>query len=257
MRENFERALAFVLREEGEIADDPHDPGGLTKYGITQATLALARGADVRRSDLMSLTRREAGSIYRTLYWDKIAGNHLPTGIDLMLFDFAVNSGPARAVKTLQTILELKADGVAGPETIARVAQAETTRLVNAIHDARLTFLRSLSVWRFFGNGWSRRNDRVRQTALRWSAQNFAIIAKERNLPMATKTIEPLPTTKSILESRTVWANLIGLASLGLSIFGYGALDVGGLTDAVLQMVAAGSFVASTLFRITAKAKLT
>ena len=62
--------------------------------------------------------------------------------------------------------------------------------------------------------------------------------------------------TKTILQSRTVWANLIGLASLGLSIFGYGALDVGGLTDAILQTVTAGSFIASTFFRVKAKAQI-
>ena len=49
-------------------------------------------------------------------------------------------------------------------------------------------------------------------------------------------------TTKTILQSRTVWANTIGLVSLGLSAFGYGTLDVGGLTDALLQTVTAGSF---------------
>lgn len=63
-------------------------------------------------------------------------------------------------------------------------------------------------------------------------------------------------TTKSILQSRTVWANVIGLVSLGLSALGYGTLDVGGLTEAILQTVTAGSFVASTLFRIGAKARL-
>lgn len=72
----------------------------------------------------------------------------------------------------------------------------------------------------------------------------------------ANTTSKQLPETKSILQSRTVWANLIGLASLGLSLFGYGSLDVGGLTDAVLQAVTAGSFIASTVFRVTAKAKL-
>ena len=62
--------------------------------------------------------------------------------------------------------------------------------------------------------------------------------------------------TKTVLQSRTVWANVIGLASLALSMAGYGSLDVGGLTDAVLQTVTAGSFIASTLFRIAAKKQL-
>lgn len=60
--------------------------------------------------------------------------------------------------------------------------------------------------------------------------------------------------TKSLLTSRTVWANVIGLASIGLSIFGVhtGQIDANGLADAMAQLVAAGSFVASTVFRVTA-----
>jgi hypothetical protein len=64
--------------------------------------------------------------------------------------------------------------------------------------------------------------------------------------------------TKSILASRTVWANLVGLAALGLSVLGYGpdAIDKTAVTEAVLQMVAAGSFIASTVFRLVATRQL-
>lgn len=65
-----------------------------------------------------------------------------------------------------------------------------------------------------------------------------------------------LDQAKSILQSRTIWANAIGFLSLSLSLFGYGTLDVPGLTDAILQAIAAASFIASTFFRVTAKAKL-
>lgn len=256
MKENFERALAFVLREEGGVSDDARDPGGLTKFGITQATLAIARGTEVRRADLLALTRAEAENIYRTLYWNKIAGDELPSGLDLAIFDFAVNSGPVRAVKTAQAVAGVRADGILGPLTRDRIANTDPATLVEGLHQARLAFLRSLSVWRFFGNGWSRRNDRVRKTALQWIAQSPLAKTIERTSPMVDQDPDQFQTTKSILQSRTVWANLIGLVSLGLSMFGYGSLDVGGLTDAILQTVTAGSFIASTLFRIVAKAKL-
>jgi hypothetical protein len=64
--------------------------------------------------------------------------------------------------------------------------------------------------------------------------------------------------TKSILASRTVWANLIGLASIVLGIFGFDTqgVDTGSLVDAMVQIVAATSFVASTVFRITAKKQI-
>ena len=64
--------------------------------------------------------------------------------------------------------------------------------------------------------------------------------------------------TKPILLSRTVWANLVGLAALGLALFGFdtASLDEGALVEAILQLVAAGSFVLSTFFRIVATRQL-
>jgi hypothetical protein len=64
--------------------------------------------------------------------------------------------------------------------------------------------------------------------------------------------------TKSIFASRTVWANVIGLASVVLSLTGVktGSIDVNGLADAAAQLVAAGSFIASTIFRIAAEKQI-
>jgi hypothetical protein len=60
--------------------------------------------------------------------------------------------------------------------------------------------------------------------------------------------------TKTILTSRTVWSNLIGLAALVLGLFGFdgSALATGAVEEALLQIIAAGSFIASTVFRIVA-----
>ena len=60
--------------------------------------------------------------------------------------------------------------------------------------------------------------------------------------------------TKTILASRTVWANLVGLAALALGLFGFDASALNGdaFAEALVQLVAAGSFIASTIFRILA-----
>ena len=63
---------------------------------------------------------------------------------------------------------------------------------------------------------------------------------------------------KPILQSRTVWSNLIGLAAIGLSAFGFDTtgVDQGRLAEAGLQAIAGLSFVSSTVFRILATRRL-
>lgn len=64
--------------------------------------------------------------------------------------------------------------------------------------------------------------------------------------------------SKSLLASKTLWANLVGLAALGLGAFGFdaGGLDAARLGEAIPQAIAALSFIASTVFRITATRRL-
>ncbi len=68
-----------------------------------------------------------------------------------------------------------------------------------------------------------------------------------------------METTKSLLASRTLWSNVIGLAAVGLSLAGFDTrgLDPAPIADAALQMVAAGGFIASSVFRIIATKRLT
>jgi hypothetical protein len=67
-----------------------------------------------------------------------------------------------------------------------------------------------------------------------------------------------MPDTKSILGSRTIWSNLVGLLALMLALGGraIGVEEQGQLVEAILQTVAGASFVASTLFRVLAEHKL-
>src|SRR4051794_6510465 len=110
-RANFDACLAFVLEEEGGYSDMPGDPGGATNMGIARATLAAWRGAPVSKDDVLSLERDEAVAIYKTLYWNAVGGDDLPPGLDLALFDDAVNSGPRQASRDLQRALGVAVDG--------------------------------------------------------------------------------------------------------------------------------------------------
>ena len=166
MEANFQRSLSLVLKHEGGWADHPADPGGATNRGITIAVFREVYGKGKTVDDLKRITDEQVAHIYRTRYWAKVRGDDLPAGLDYAVFDFAVNSGPARAAKYLQRIVGVMQDGVIGPQTLAAVAEHDPAKLITRLCDDRLAFLKGLSTWPTFGKGWSRRVEDVRRDAL-------------------------------------------------------------------------------------------
>ena len=240
----FENAVGLVLQHEGGFVQHPSDPGGATKFGITHATLARARGHPVSVDDVRSLTREEAIAIYRRLYWDAVRAEELPPGLDLAVFDLAVHSGPLRAVRMLQAVLGVEADGIVGPVTLAAARRADVPQAIGRLtsHAPRAFFAASPpgpSSGAAGAGGFSPPSGRL---------------SGSRPFHPPTARIFPMLDTKTIFASRTVWANLIGLAALVLGLFGFdgSALTTGAVEEALVQFLAAGSFIASTVFRILA-----
>lgn len=259
MRENFQAALAAVLRFEGGYVDDPRDPGGATARGVTQVTLAAFRGRPVGKAEVAALTAEEAAAIYRRMYWDAVRGDELPGGVDLAVFDLAVNSGPGRAARMLQAVLGVRIDGIIGPATLAACRGAPAARTSELLCDARLRFLQSLPTWGVFGRGWSNRVQRVRNLAGALAASSpTAAPGHGASSPPQAKQESIMTDVKSILSSRTVWSNFIGITALGLSAAGFDTkgFDGSGVVDAGLQVVAGASFLASTFFRVLATRRL-
>ncbi|WP_134497668.1 glycoside hydrolase family 108 protein [Microvirga pakistanensis] len=244
---SFAKALAFVLRHEGGFSDHPRDPGGATNYGITRETLSRARGQPVSVDDVRHLDIDEASAIYRRFYWDAVRADELPPGLDLALFDLAVNSGPGRAVRLLQQVLGIEADGLIGPITLEAVRNTDPVEAIRRLTRARLDFLSRLVTWPVFGRGWRRRVLDAEQEALRLASSC-----------LSPQGMSDMLDTKTILASRTIWANLIGLAALILGLFGFDASELNGnpFQEAFVQFVASASFVASTVFRILATRRI-
>ncbi|MCA0405270.1 MAG: glycoside hydrolase family 108 protein [Proteobacteria bacterium] len=250
-KSNFEAALAFVLRFEGGYADHPADPGGATNMGITRTALAAWRGQPVSKAEVRALTRAEAGQIYRARYWNAVRGDDLPAGLDLAVFDCAVNSGPSRAVRLLQRALRVAEDGRLGPATLASLVTMPPDEVISRLCALRGAFLRGLPTYPVFGRGWSARLNALEREAKR--------LARKTPLSPSVQTKEPaMDATKSILTSRTLWANTIGLLALGLSALGFNTatLDTSAITDSLFQLVAAGSFIISSVFRVIATKRL-
>lgn len=171
MKDNFGRSLTLVLASEGGYVDHPRDPGGATNRGVTLATLSAWRGRPCSKAEVKALTQVEAGDIYRAKYWNNVRADELPVGVDFVVFDYAVNSGPSAASKTLQRVVGVTADGIIGAFTIRAVtryiAVHGAARLIGAYCDRRLSFLKSLNNWLTFGRGWGSRVEKVRTEALK------------------------------------------------------------------------------------------
>lgn len=266
-RNNFDRAVNVIFRHEGGYADHPLDPGGATNHGVTRRTLAQARGRPVSKAEVMALTRTEAALIYRARYWEPIRAEELPAGVDLAVFDAAVNSGPRQAALWLQRTLGVAADGVIGPLTLAAAGKADARAVIVAYGRLRLAFLTRLAAWPTFGRGWSRRVRETEAAALAMARPRLppalpgapaAQPQPSQSLPNPKPETSPMTDSKSLLASKTLWANLVGLAALGLGAFGFdaGGLDAARLGEAIPQAIAALSFIASTVFRITATRRL-
>jgi lysozyme family protein len=166
MKANFAISLAHVLQHEGGFVNDPRDPGGATNKGITQAVYDDWRhGHGLPAQSVRALVQIEIEAIYANRYWAPIRGDDLPSGLDYAIFDYAVNSGVARASRFLQQSAGVVADGKIGPMTIAAVKAIPPRLLIRDVCDARLDFLRHLETFDRFGRGWTSRVNEVRAQA--------------------------------------------------------------------------------------------
>jgi lysozyme family protein len=165
----FRRCLAEVLKHEGGWADHPADPGGATMKGVTLKTYSAWLGRPATKAELKAIPDTHLQAIYEAQYW-RAAGCHLlPPGLDLMVFDMAVNSGPARAVRTLQEALGVAADGAFGPITKTAVEAADLPSLLARYSTAREAFYRGLKTFATFGKGWLSRLSAVTDKAKAWA----------------------------------------------------------------------------------------
>lgn len=190
MKGNFERCLAVTLIHEGGWADDPLDPGGATMKGVTMARFQEHLGRAASKAELRAISDAQLDAIYRT-YWEAVRGDDLPVGMDLVAFDGAVNSGPARGAKWLQGALGVPADGKIGPQTLA-YARASSRRadVIDRACELRMTFLRGLSHFKRFGPGWTSRVSDIRLRAK-------AMLLNEAGGTLASAPPAPAPAARS------------------------------------------------------------
>lgn len=133
----WDSAITFVLRMEGGYANDPHDTGGETNFGISKRAYP--------REDIKHLTVERAITIYERDYWRPSGAADFADvrpRLALVHLDWAVNHGVGGAVRTLQRILDVDADGVFGPKSVAAARCGDETRTVADYLERRAAWYR-------------------------------------------------------------------------------------------------------------------
>jgi lysozyme family protein len=165
-----EIATAIVAREGGFV-NDPDDPGGATKFGVTIGTMRrlgidLTGDGQVTEADVRRLTREKAVAIYVDHYFRRPRIDALPEALQASVFDMYVNAG-GNAVKILQRLLadmghDIEPDGAIGPQTIRAAAAAAANNavlLADAYGIARRNYYYGLGDARPASRKYARRKD--------------------------------------------------------------------------------------------------
>jgi len=148
MKGSFNFAFAKVVSVEGGYVDNKNDPGGPTKFGISQRAYP-----DL---DIKNLTLDQAKTIYRADYWNPVHGDELPDPLSHFVFDSAVNHGVAATIFMLQTALKVKVDGKIGLKTLAAAKASNNETCANFMMLRAFRYMSTINFGRF-GPGWFNR----------------------------------------------------------------------------------------------------
>jgi lysozyme family protein len=146
---NFDTAINRVLGIEGNYVNDPNDPGGETKFGISKRSYP--------NLDIKDLTGEQAVALYHRDFWEVLKLDSFPLAVSAQVLDFAVNSGNATAIHAAQRAAGVADDGRVGPVTLAALQAMETHDFVMCFLAERLQYLSGLNAWKDYGKGWARR----------------------------------------------------------------------------------------------------
>lgn len=160
-----------IVAREGGYVNDPDDPGGATKFGVTIHTMRglemdLTGDGRVSEADVRRLSRAQAVEIFVDHYFNRPRISALPKVIQASVFDMYVNAG-SNAVKILQRLLgemdhKVTVDGAIGPQTIAATQaayKAAPDHLADAYGIARRNYYYRLGDARPKSRKYARRRD--------------------------------------------------------------------------------------------------
>lgn len=146
---NFDQAFDRLMDHEGGYVNDPQDPGGETKFGVSKRSYP--------DEDIPNMTKERAKEIFKRDFWDKVHGDKLHDGVAWQAADFAYHSGPSVALRYLQRAVGVADDGDWGPASQAAADAMTETDTIMKLLGERLDFMTRLKNWPHAGKGWARR----------------------------------------------------------------------------------------------------
>ena len=161
----FLTCLHLTLTFEGGFTQNRFDPGGATNKGITLRTFSFFKKRPVSRVELIAISQSDVESIYKEIFWNPIRGDELPAGVDAVLFDYAVNSGPQHAIRALQYCLNIKSTGRFDDALLHLIHQTQPVQLIASLSLQRKGFMERLRQFTIFKKGWLSRVNHVESVA--------------------------------------------------------------------------------------------
>ena len=147
---NFDLAFEQLIGNEGGYVNDPRDPGGETKYGISKRSYP---GEDIK-----NLTLDRAKELYKRDFWGPAGCDAWPDPLKFQVFDIAVNTSQPgnckQAVKFVQRSVGAADDGVIGPQTLMKVQSADPRWVLNRTRANIILFYAELKNWSIFSHSW-------------------------------------------------------------------------------------------------------
>jgi lysozyme family protein len=173
MLSNWQKSFELMLQSEGGYSDDQRDSGnhlsdgrqGSTMLGVTQYNWENWIGHEITQDQMKKLTPDDVKPFYKKKFWDVCKCDDMPSGIDYLIFEFAVNAGCGGSAKVLQHAVGVVPDGGIGPLTLAAVNSHSPAELIEKFSQAKEDFYRSLSNFDVYGVGWLNRVADVKQKA--------------------------------------------------------------------------------------------
>lgn len=165
MTKTVDEMLTTILKNEGGYVDIPQDHGGATNFGVTIGEYGVYLGHTATKEEVKNMPIAHAKDIFRKKYFEKPGIDKIDPELQPIVFDASVLYGPSRAIKFLQEVIRVDADGKIGPNTIEkaklRCAEMGAWAVVNAYVQKRIDFCKAIVAnnpsQKIFLKGWINR----------------------------------------------------------------------------------------------------